>query len=405
MLHLLREENPGLSYSQQVIKDRNSTLLFNMIRDMAPISRADLSRHSGLSPATVTVLIDELLRNQWVQELQMPPVSKSRGRRPVLLEVNASLGYVIVAEINSFGYRCTLYDICQNRLDHISNANKVCDADNIFSSIVALLTKNHIPQDRLVGVHILYPGLFNDVTGELGYSTVISETTSVQPDLYARLKEMLPLVDMCISNNAMATAYSVYTVHPRKSGLPLLAVSINEGVSAGIVRSSVSCIPLEIGHVIIHSDGPVCPCGNRGCLEAYCSTFALLKDITEKTSLKLSYDNDYGSELNLTAMQQVAEAFRQGQEDVSAVIYDFAFNLCSGLLSIVNLLAIRSVYLGGIAALLGEPFMDLLRRILLEHFRVVTKDGSIILDTFDDDFENTRKAAVALILEHIFQSR
>ena len=59
------------TYSQQVIKDRNSTLLFNLVRKMAPISRADLARLSGLSPATVTVLMEELLDNLMEEYLEL----------------------------------------------------------------------------------------------------------------------------------------------------------------------------------------------------------------------------------------------------------------------------------------------------------------------------------------------
>ena len=52
--------------SRQSGKDRNATLLFDLVRRLAPISRAALAKTSGLSPATVTVLVDELLQGGWL---------------------------------------------------------------------------------------------------------------------------------------------------------------------------------------------------------------------------------------------------------------------------------------------------------------------------------------------------
>ena len=64
----------------------NSRVLLNIIRRQQPLSRADLSRKSGLRPSTVSLIVDELIASGWVLEGE---ISKSaRGRRPTMLSLN-----------------------------------------------------------------------------------------------------------------------------------------------------------------------------------------------------------------------------------------------------------------------------------------------------------------------------
>ena len=405
MIPIQKAHSASAAYSQQVIKDQNSTLLFNLIREKAPISRADLSRISGLSPATVTVLIDELIHNQWVHEIPGNPPPSGRGRRPILLEVNASLGYVMVIEIRTDGYQCTLYDICQNKVASAATVRPASTSEEVYQSVLDLLQRCNIHRDRLLGVHTLYPGLFHRETGTLRFSTVVPHQTIVESNMVSYLKEQFPLADVRISNNSQAMAYYVFTEYSKTVPLPLIAITAHEGFGAGFAGTAMRCISVEAGHTIIDPNGPLCQCGNRGCLEAFCSTTNLLKKIHEETSLQLEYNSLYGSEQNHRAMLQVAAAYQQGQADVVEVIQDFAHHLCTGIVGIVNLFSARSVFLGGILQLLGEPFIQLMYQILEERFQIITDSGSIDLYLFEDDFENARKAAVRLTLEYLFQRK
>ena len=389
------------TYSQQVIKDRNSTLLFNLVRKMAPISRADLARLSGLSPATVTVLMEELLENQWIRELPPSVVPGTRGRRPIQLEVNATAGYVATLEILSQGYICSLYDICQNKIAELRCQGQAPEINDVCRTMTDLADLRGI--DRLLGVHILYPGLFDTETGHLGFSAVIPEENMLPADLVDILQARLPNAHIMISNNSTAMAYSVFAAHTPKAPLPLLAISIHEGISAGIVSGDHACMPLEAGHIIIQQDGRACTCGNRGCLETVCSTTALFREIRSRTSLPLEYQEVYGSESNPEAMEKVAAAFRKGDPAVTAVVQEFTRALCTGVVSIVNLFAVQSVYIGGAVRLLGEPFVRLLQQTLEEDFRIITSNRTLHSALFDDDLEASRKAAVMLTMDRLFQ--
>jgi len=217
------------------------------------------------------------------------------------------------------------------------------------------------------------------------------------------LQQQLPHTQVMVSNNSTAMAYSVFAIHGPKASLPLLAISIHEGISAGIVTDEHTCVPVEAGHIIIRQDGPVCTCGNRGCLETVCSTTALFREIQSRTDLQLEYQELYGSESNPEAMQKVADALGSGDPAVTAVIQEYISALCSGIVSIVNLFAVRSVYLGGAIRLLGDPFVQMLQNTLAEEYRIITNSRTIHSALFDDDLEASRKAAVMLTMERLFQ--
>ena len=234
MIHIHQKQFSGATYSQQLIKDRNETLLFNLVRKLAPISRADLARHSGLSPATVTVLMEELLDNQWIRELPPAFLAPQRGRRPILLEVNAARGYVATVEILSRGYICTLYDICLHCIGTFRSREKAATSAQVCKDLEALAAAHGVSLDRLLGIHVLYPGLFDTESGRLGFSAVIDPADSVDPLLMEQLSSHFPDTHCMLSNNSTAMAYSVFSQNTAVA-LPLLALAIDEGISAGIV--------------------------------------------------------------------------------------------------------------------------------------------------------------------------
>lgn len=387
------------AYSQQVIKDRNATHLFNLVRKLGPISRAELARVSSLSPATVTVLMEELLENKWIRELTPVMTPGVRGRRPILLEVNAAAGFVATLELLSQGYICSLYDICENKIaERRRQSNTSRDICRTMKELVALRGA-----DRLLGIHVLYPGLFDADTGHLGFSAMIPQENMVQTDLIDVLREQLPHTHIMVSNTSTAMAYSVFAAHAPNVAVPLLALSVHEGINAGVVTDSHTCLPLEAGHIVIRQDGPACMCGNQGCLETLCSTPALFRQIKARTDLKPEYLDVYGAECNQQAMALVAEAFHQGDPAVVQVLEDFAYTLCCGIVSIVNLFAVQSVCIGGTVRQLGKPFADLLSKTLQQRFHILTSSQQVTIDLFDNDLEASRKAAVTLTMEHIFK--
>src|SRR4051795_11493432 len=76
----------NLGASSEVVRDINRRIVLNLIRTRQPISRADLARASGLQRSTISLIVEQLIEENWV--LEGPTGRLPRGRRPTFLRLN-----------------------------------------------------------------------------------------------------------------------------------------------------------------------------------------------------------------------------------------------------------------------------------------------------------------------------
>ena len=387
--------------ARQSGKDRNATLLFDLVRRLAPISRAELAKTSGLSPATVTVLVDELLQGGWLVELGVSASEERRGRRPVNLAINARRGAVATLEITGGGYILSVYDICLGKLAQLRSSRMAQESEPVIRQLRTQLEALSLADAQLLGIHVLYPGLFDRESGRLGFSAVIENWRKSSPTLLRYLREAFASARAMLSNSAAATAYSAFVHDMREPPLPLLVMTIQEGIDAGVILPGGQSIPVEAGHISIDRCGPLCNCGNRGCLETFCSATALLARL-RAAGFTPSGEVPDGVEPLDAQLRQIAKAFSDGDAAVRSCLHAYARDLDCALVSLVNLLGVRAVRLGGLPQQLGAPFLLLLQRTLRQEFHVLTASQQLDLQLFDCRAEDVRQAAVMQTLQAIF---
>ena len=247
----IRAGMPSASY-QQHLKDQNATLLFDLVRRRAPISRAELTKASGLSAATVTVLVDELLQGGWLVELGAVG-STARGRRPINLAVNAARGAVATLEILSDGSILSVYDICLHKLTQTRSRLPASTSAPIIAQLRAQLAALGLAEEQLLGIHILYPGLIDAMTERLSFSAVIRSWQQCCPTILPDFRAAFPDAYVMLSNNAAAVAYSAFLRDTEPPPLPLLVMTVQEGIDAGAVLPGGRSMPLEAGGASKHS--------------------------------------------------------------------------------------------------------------------------------------------------------
>ena len=387
--------------ARQSGKDRNATLLFDLVRRLAPISRAELAKTSGLSPATVTVLVDELLQGGWLVELGVSVSEERRGRRPVNLAINARRGAVATLEITGGGYILSVYDICLGKLAQLRSSRMAQESEPVIRQLRTQLEALSLADAQLLGIHVLYPGLFDRESGRLGFSAVIENWRKSSPTLLRDLREAFASARVMLSNSAAATAYSAFVHDMREPPLPLLVMTIQEGIDAGVILPGGQSIPVEAGHISIDRCGPLCNCGNRGCLETFCSATALLARL-KAAGFTPDCEVPDGVEPLDAQLRQIAKALSDGDAAVRSCLHASARDLDCALVSLVNLLGVRAVRLGGLPQQLGAPFLLLLQRTLRQEFHVLTASQQLDLQLFDCRAEDVRQAAVMQTLQAIF---
>src|SRR6202453_5120228 len=145
-----------ISASNKIARQINRNLIFNQIRPRQPISRADLARVSGLQRSTVSLIVEELLKDRWIVEGSMGRLP--RGRRPTFLNVNGQRG-VLALDIHPSQTTLAVADlggriIAQSLIPLPEDPQKVNTA--IVSAIQQIIAAN---KDRSFdGIGISLPG-------------------------------------------------------------------------------------------------------------------------------------------------------------------------------------------------------------------------------------------------------
>ena len=171
-----------------------------------------------------------------------------------------------------------------------------------------------------------------------------------------------------VANDANAAAYAEAVWGVGAEASTLVAVTLGTGVGGGIVTDGkivegMNGFAAELGHVIIDVDGRVCGCGKRGCLEAYCSATALVKESKRLMSL---YPDSLMWKLcegNINRVNAVIpfKAAGKGDDAAKKAVADFIKYLAIGVSNIINTLQPDVVCIGGGISGEGENLMRPLR--------------------------------------------
>jgi predicted NBD/HSP70 family sugar kinase len=244
--------------------------VLGLLGTQGPTSRVDIARSLGLSPATVTQVIKDLLARGLVEELASVP---SRGGRPArLLGLVASGGVALGAKVTADHVALVTVE-----LDGSVRTSTVHPFDPRVPSSVGDILEAALT-DSVLGIGVGVPGSVDaQASGVVDAPTLGWRDVKLGQALRHRLGVPV-LVDNDV--NTLAAAERLYGVGREHSSY--LVVTIGRGVGCGIVvdgaiyRGAAGGAG-EIGHIPVAADGPRCGCGAVGCLEAHIGWAGLLR--------------------------------------------------------------------------------------------------------------------------------
>lgn len=155
--------------------------------------------------------------------------------------------------------------------------------------------------------------------------------------------------------------YSRYPEPPKS----LLHMEMGAGIGAGFIKNNELFIgdtgrAMEIGHVVIAPDGPLCRCGNRGCLEAMAGENGIRAKVEELI------ENGVNTALSIEdfSLTYFVECVKRADKPAVAIAHELGVNIGRGLASAVALLNPSAIVLSGEISLLGQSFIDTVKRTL-----------------------------------------
>jgi predicted NBD/HSP70 family sugar kinase len=325
----------------------NRRLILEAIRVHGALSRADLTRLTGLAPQTVSNISAILAESGLVVAERRS--GSGRGQPPTDLRLNPRGGYAFGVSIDNRRLFTVLVDIAGNRLNEsegqLEDTSPEAVLPRIASSVAALRRKTPLPDDRILGTGVAMTGL---TTHGSFIGLAPDETTSrwYGFPLEGELESTLGM-PIFTDNDARAAAVGEAFYGQGRKYRDFVYIYFGVGVGGGIMNSGQPFRGSqgragEFGHMIVEAGGKLCSCGNRGCLEQYASMGSALQAIERRTD-------------GATTQAALVRAFADRDRGLMRWIEAAAVHLRTAIVNLENIFDPQTVLLGGI---IPEPLLD-----------------------------------------------
>lgn len=267
--------------SSEVVRDINRRIVLNLIRTRQPISRADLARVSGLQRSTISLIVEELVEDNWV--IEGPTGRLPRGRRPTFLRLNDDR-VIIGVDIRPTQITVALANVngkftSQEVMETPTEAKAGVEA--LIQRIQALIRSCR--GKKIEGIGISLPG--RPSGGHLVFAPNLRWSDF---DIRGPISKATGL-EVELENAANACVLAAVWFDRMESFRNLVVVTVSEGIGAGVLINGQLARGLngmagEFGHVPLDAQGPRCGCGGRGCWEVFGSNRAALRYYSESSA-------------------------------------------------------------------------------------------------------------------------
>ena len=333
------------------LRKANRREALSLLRLRGGLTQAEISRATGLSHAAVSNIVRELID----QGVARAATTSRNGRRATEVTLNPSSGLVGGIDFGNRHVRVALADLTHTVLAEGQHtlpygheaAPSVSEAADMFRALVKGAGRE-LGDVQIVTVGL--PGPMDRKTGRTASPAILPGWANfgVKSAFEAALR--VPIV---VDNDANLGALAEGLWGVGRGCTDFAYIKVSTGIGAGLVLNGkvyrgVAGTAGEIGHTTIEEDGPLCRCGNRGCLETLAAAPALL-DLLRRS---------YGDELTL---EDVLRHSDDGDIGCRRVISDAGRHIGVALANLCNLLSPQMIIVGGELALAGDVLLTAIR--------------------------------------------
>lgn len=353
--------------STTIIKNVNKHTVLDLIRfTPGGISRAELAQRMDLSRAAMTAIVNDLITCNAIRETESR--NGHSGRPPIILEVNASRGHVVGIDMGASHLSIILTDFGAQVIDEIEVPFSVADGPEICIGLANSLMDDLLKKNQLSIASISALGL--GVPGPIASESGMVFAPPIMPGwdgypIQANLEERWGL-PVSLNNDAELGALGEWAYGVGRGENHLAYIKVGTGIGSGLLLNGqiyrgATGSAGEIGHLTIEENGPLCDCGNSGCLEALAGGKAIARQAREAIlKNQRTLLSSMGPIESLTA-RDVASAARRGDLVSQKIIASAGRYLGIAIAGLVNLFNPRTVVVGGGVAQIGDLLLQPIR--------------------------------------------
>ena len=239
-------------------------------------------------------------------------------------------------------------------------------AENIAALAKSLMARLGLQADDMVGLGMGVPGMIDSKAGNVIYSNNLKW----KDFRIGERVEKLTGLKVKIANDANVAALGEAKFGAAKGQNDVVLFTLGTGVGGGIVADGVlmegnKSAGAEIGHMVIVAGGEQCTCGRKGCLEAYASATALIRDT--KRAMEAHKDSkmwEIGSLDKVTG--KTSFDYKDVDPYAKEVVDNYIAHLACGITNAANIFRPQAVLLGGGVCAQGDNLIKPLQKLVDE---------------------------------------
>lgn len=347
------------------LREGNRKRVIDALRERGHASRADLARITDLSRSTISTIVGDLVEAGLVSERDGQPADgePGAGRPPVLVSLNDSAGVALGIDFGHRHLRVAVSDLSHTVLaetwrelnvDHSAAHGLDAAADFVDQ----VLEEAGVERSRVIGVGMGLPAPIDRSSGMVQNNSILPGWVGVDAAAEASRRLRMP-VEVENDANLGALAELVWGAAVGRSEVVYLKIATGIGgglLSKGKLQHGINGTAGEIGHTVLVADGPVCRCGNRGCLETLASTSAVAELLSASRGEPVS-------------TRRLLELCAAGDAAAQRLIADAGRALGVAVANLCNLVNPECVIIGGDLSAAGDillqPIRDVVSRIAI----------------------------------------
>lgn len=333
-------------------------IVLSLIERNQCISRSDIARLSGLSRNTTSQIARELLKMGLIRETGK--ISATGGRPGIGLEIRANAQVALGAALRSREWVLALVnlrgDVIECIEESVDTRNPTAAIRSLNDAIRSLRQRSGYPVLPAVGIGV--PGIVEPHSGvvtqahDLGWSFV-----SIKEEI-ERVTKMRALV--------LNRHWGAGLAEGRWGGAAGADDYIYIGIGTGIRSAAYSKGKLvdgsaslagQLGHMTVASAGPLCTCGNQGCLVSFASEQALIRRV--EAAVSSGEKSSLSARVPLSA-EAISNAAKDGDSIALEALRSVAASLGIAVANLVNVFNPERVVLGGPVGNTGEPLLSMI---------------------------------------------
>jgi predicted NBD/HSP70 family sugar kinase len=329
--------------------------VIDALRERGVASRTELVGLTGLSRSTISTIVSDLVDTGLAGERDGHPQEGHAGRPPVMIALNSSAGLALGIDFGHRHLRVAVSDLSHKVLaetwremdvDHSSDEG----LDTAASFVDQVLEEAGVDRGRVIGVAMGLPAPIDRATGAVQDASILPGWVGVDAAAEASVRLGLP-VEVENDANLGGLAELVWGAARGKSEVAYIKVSSGIGaglISGGRLQHGVGGTAGEIGHTLVAESGPVCRCGNRGCLETLASSRAIAELLSSSRGEQVS-------------TRRLLDLCAGGDAAAKRLIGDAGGAIGVSVANLCNIINPECVVVGGDLSAAGDALLDPLR--------------------------------------------